>query len=153
MIIKADWKNPIKLEDGGKNNLIYAVNTEKISENGGCYVFYNKFGNAHSVLYIGKAENLRKRIEQQTNNLRLMMGIKNSIAGTKFIMYCEVSGNKKAKKFKRTIKMLEKQLIKYATLEGHELLNQRGTKIKYNKIKFTGNRDSEEIFGRKMNIS
>ena len=29
-----------------------------------------------SVLYIGKAENLRKRIEQQTNNLRLMMGIK-----------------------------------------------------------------------------
>ncbi len=153
MIIKADWKNPIKLEDGGKNNQIYAVNTEKISENGGCYVFYNKHGNSYSVLYIGKAENLQRRIEQQFNNLKLMMGIKKSIKGTKFIMCCDVPGKNKAKKFKRTIKMLEKQLIKSATLEGHELLNQKGIKIKYNQILFKGNRESEEIFGRKMNIS
>lgn len=153
MTIKAFWKEPIKLDDGKKHNLIFFTDVEKISENGGCYVFYNKFGNRLSVLYIGRAMNLRKRILEQFNNVKLMVGIKNSIMGGKFLMYCEISGNNKSKKFKKNLKILEKQLIKYAALEGHELLNQIGTKTKYKKIIFTGNRYSEDIFGRKMNIS
>ena len=150
--IKANWENPIKLDDGRVKNLIYHTNSDEISEGSGCYVFYNKYGESITILYIGKADKLRTRIEQQFNNLKLMMGIKNAINGNKYLMYCEVLGNKKSKKFKKSLKMLEKQLIKYATLEGHGLLNQKGTKIKYNHIEFKGNRDSEKMFGRKMNI-
>ena len=153
MKIEARWHDPIALSDGKKNNLIYYTDTNIIPETSGCYVFYNKHGKSISILYVGKADNLRLRIDQQFNNLKLMMGIQNAINGRKFLMYCEVLGNPKAKKFKSNVKKLEKELIKYATLEGQELLNKKGIKIKYDWIDFKGNRDSEDMFGRRMNLT
>ena len=153
MKINAHWEKAIKLKDGKKQNLIFQTEMNKLSENSGCYVFYNKHGNSITILYVGKADNLKRRIEQQLNNVKLMMGIKNSMYGKKYLMCCEVLGNKRAKRFLIAVKKLEKELIKYATLGGHELLNQIGTKIRYDQIEFTGNRDSEFMFGRKMNIN
>ncbi len=101
MKIEAHWMKNIELKDGKKQNLIFHAELDSISENAGCYVFYNKHGNSITILYIGKADNLRRRIEQQFNNLKLMMGIKNSMNGKKFLICCEVSGNKKAKKYPR----------------------------------------------------
>jgi len=77
-----------------------------------------------------------------------MMGIKNFKNGNKYLIYCEIGGKKGANK----LRTLESQLIKYAALKGHELLNKKGVKIKYNKISFSGNRDSENMFGREMYI-
>jgi hypothetical protein len=153
MKIEAHWKKKIELKDGKKKNLIFYISTENLSEKPGCYVFYNKYGNSITVLYIGKADKLKRRIEQQFNNVRLMVGLANSMKGNKYLMYCEVVGNRKSKKLQKNLKRLEKELIKYATLEGHELLNQKGTKIRYHQIEFKGNRDSENMFGRNMNIS
>jgi hypothetical protein len=147
---KAEWSKPIKLESGKKHNLIYYVNTEDIPEEPGCYVFYTNYGGAISMHYIGKGINLSSRIEQQLNNVRLMLGIKNSMSGKKYLMYFTVDGGYKTRKKK--VEMLEKQLIKYATLEGHELINIKGTKLKFDTVNFSGNRDSEAMFHRKMNI-
>lgn len=79
-----------------------------------------------------------------------MMGIKNYMNGKKFLMYFLVDGGLKTKK-KKIVK-LEKQLIKYATLEGHELINKIGTKLKFDTVNFSGNMDSGKMFGRNMNI-
>lgn len=153
MKIYANWKKPLKLMKGSRYQLLYFIDTNNLPESSGCYVFYNKHGNKITPLYIGKAENLRRRIDQQLNNLKLMFGIQKSLAGKKYMMYCEVPGNKKKKILKKKLAMLERQLIKHVTLRGFELLNQIGTKTKYHQITFNGNRESENIFGRKMNIN
>ncbi|MDE3058491.1 MAG: GIY-YIG nuclease family protein [Bacteroidota bacterium] len=153
MQIKANWKKPIELRNGRNENLIYQISFDEIPYYGGCYAFYNKWGNSITILYIGKADNIHRRVEQQFNNLKLMMGIKNAINGNKFLMFCQIQGKNGTMGYKKNVKKLERQLIKYATLEGHDLLNQKGTKIKYQQIHFKGNRDSEYMFGRKMNIS
>jgi hypothetical protein len=150
MKIDAEWSKPRKLESGKKFNLIYYVDIEELPEEPGCYVFYNKYGDSISIHYIGKADNIRKRIGQQLNNLKLMLGIKNSMKGNKFLIYFLTNGGIKSKK--KSVKILEKQLIKYATLEGHELINIKGTKLHFDKVSFKGNRDSEVLFGRNMNI-
>ncbi len=150
MKTKATWSYPIKLLSRKKHNLIYYINLDNIPEEPGCYVFYTKYAGSISMHYIGKANNLKSRIKEQLNNVRLMMGIKNYMNGKKFLMYFLVDGGLKTKK-KKIVK-LEKQLIKYATLEGHELINKIGTKLKFDTVNFSGNMDSGKMFGRNMNI-
>jgi len=64
MQIKSIWKKPIKLKSQGIGNFIFYTDLISISEMNGCYVFYNKHGKNISLLYIGKAENLRTRLTQ-----------------------------------------------------------------------------------------
>src|ERR1700758_1994904 len=89
MEISAIWSKPVRLTIGSKKNLIFYFPIEAIAEKSGCYVFYNKHGKSYSILYIGQTDNLKKRLEQQQNNVKLMMGIKNR-NGKKHLVYCEV---------------------------------------------------------------
>lgn len=152
MDINAVWQKQIKLIEGREQNLLYYWSEEKISENPGCDVFYNKHGSSISILYIGSAKNLRSRLAQQQNNVKLMMGIKNSFKkGDRFLITCTVN-LKQGQKSDKVIKLLEDNLIKIALTSGHELINIHGTKIKYEHITFKGNRDSEKMFDRKVSI-
>jgi hypothetical protein len=150
MVINATWSKPKKLENGKKHNLIYFVNSDKIPEVPRCYKFYTNFGGSISIHYIGRGNNLKSRVETQLNNARLMIGIKNSMIGKKYIMYCTIEGGNKTQIDKSV--SLEKQMIKFATLEGHELINKIGTKLKFDTVNFTGNASSRKVFKSKMNI-
>ncbi|WP_159455946.1 GIY-YIG nuclease family protein [Chitinophaga eiseniae] len=123
---------------------------EKVSNKAGCYCFCNKYGNSISIVYIGKAKNLKKRIEQQfLNNVRLMIGLKNFGNGTRILMYCEVETRMHEK-----LKILESQLIKSAAVNGHTLLNVHGTrKLVKHEIEFIKtNKAARTIFERKMKV-
>jgi GIY-YIG catalytic domain-containing protein len=152
MEINAIWSNPTKLLDGSKRNLIYFFALDKIPQESGCYIFYNKHGNSYSALYIGQADNLKKRLEQQQNNVKLMMGIKNSTSGHKHLVYCTIKP-KQGQKLNKVLKLVEDNLIDIALSNGNELLNIQGTRNKYDYIIFSGNRHSEKMFGRKINIA
>jgi hypothetical protein len=91
MDIRVVWQQPISLIDGSKQSLIYAVrDPSAIPDRPGVYVFGRRFGDTVSPLYIGKAENLTKRIEQQLNNVRLMKGIENAPTGERILLVGEL---------------------------------------------------------------
>ena len=151
MEINASWSSPIKLRVDKTKNLIYDIYLDGIPSSSGCYLFYNLHGKSYSCLYIGKADDLRIRIGQQLNNLKLMMGIKKNLNGNKFLIYCTIKPNK-GQQLKKALRILENNLIKTALSNGNELLNIQGTKRKYDSIIFNGNRDSIKLIGRKITV-
>lgn len=151
MQLNATWSKPVKLNGAKKNNLIYHFSTDNIPETFGCYIFYNLHGKSYSVLYIGQAYNIKKRVEQQMNNLRLMLGIKTNLTGTKYLIYCTIKLKQGQNRLK-VLRTIENNLIKTALSNGYELLNKQGTKRNYDQIIFKGNRASEKMIGRKISI-
>ena len=149
MNISASWSREISLKDGSKKNAIFLVEDEELPEEAGCYVFFNQFGNSRKIIYIGRANNIRARLRGQFNNLKLMIGIRNAGRGNKKLICCTVNP-KSGQKQDKIIGILEKNLIKHAFTEGHELLNIQGAKIHFHEISFTGNRISESLFNRNI---
>jgi len=151
MRINASWSKEIPLNNGAKQNMIYALNLSELPEKAGCYVIFNCYGDKCSVLYIGQAKNIRARFEQQLNNVKLMMGINNHKNGQKKVIFCTLSPAQ-GQSQRKALDTLEASLIKHSMSEGHELLNLQGTKISYDSLIFKGNRTSEKMFSRAINI-
>lgn len=142
MKFSAKWSKPLAFKKGDINS-IFSLDTSKIPKKPGCYVIYNMHGDHVTVLYIGKATGLRGRINGQLNNLRLMLGVKNSLAGKKYLIWCTLT------KGSGRVLVFERSLIRHAMSEGHQLLNIQGTRRAYtHEINMKGNRTSERIFGR-----
>jgi len=150
--IVARWRQEIRLVDGGRHNLIYYTkHLKSIPENPGVYVFARIHGRKVSPIYIGQADNLRKRIEQQFKSVPLMMGIKKLPRGKRVLIYCEPVFKRKQDR-KKVINIIEKSLIDHVLSQGSELLNKQGTKRPAHTIQFSGNRISERIIPRKVLI-
>jgi hypothetical protein len=153
MKIELNWSNPFILRDGSSSNMIYDLPTKSEIPNAtGIYIFYRKHGDSISAVYIGKADKIDQRVKQQLNNVKLMMAIKNSGAGNKFLIYGKLK-TKQGQKPNKIIKLLEKKFIAFATLNGHELVNIQGTKSKYDEIRNSGSLDIRKILSFKMNIN
>ncbi len=140
MEISIIWKKPLPLVDGSENNLIYTVadlsNFEEVS---GVYMFCRVYKKKLSPLYIGKALDLAARIRQQLNTTKLVMAIEQqSLSGAKVLVIGELQ-SKPGHVTDKCIRLVEKALIDHALAEGHELINQKGTKTPYDEITFTGN--------------
>ncbi|MFA6290507.1 MAG: hypothetical protein WC637_01925 [Victivallales bacterium] len=152
MKIELNWSTPFILLDGSSSNMVYALpENNRISNTSGIYIFYRKYGEAISAVYIGKADNISQRVNQQFNNVRLMMAIKNSGAGSKHLIYGQLKA-KQGQNVKRVIKLLERQFIAFAKLNGHNLVNIHGTKSSFHEVKNSGNLDIRKILSFKMNI-
>lgn len=78
-----------------------------------------------------------------------MNGVNYAGKGIKKFIYCTITF-KRGQKKETVLKILEKNLIRDAFIKGHSLINIHGGKIQFHTISFTGNRDSENLFGRKM---
>ena len=136
------WLAPFDLIDGTQNGLIYDVeDLNQIPESPGVYVFSRVHGETVSPLYIGKAENLSHRIEQQLNNVRLMRGIEDAEAGYRKLHVAKFIG-KKGQDSGKAIHIIESALISAALVEGYELINIKGTKTLAHTITSTGNREA-----------
>lgn len=150
--IDAKWAKPLKLLDGSKQQAIYRLaDISKIPETPGAYVFARKHGVNWVPLYIGETENLRKRTEQNLNDVWLMKGIESSSSGRRLFLYCEVK-TKKDQKLKKVLEVLQEALIEHAMSAGHQLLNTQLTKKKTHTITFKGNRASEKLAPRTMYV-
>jgi hypothetical protein len=151
MQINVQWAKPMQLKDGKKENMIYTYETENIPDAPGCYVFYNKYGSSITIFYIGKSMDIQSRLEGHKNNLKLMMGIKNYMKGNKYVMYATIKTRNK-NDIQKSIDLVERNLIKHALSQGHDLFNIQGKIIKYDEITFLGTKETIEMFGKKMNI-
>lgn len=145
MRIDLTWDRPIRLRDGSRVNLIYTCgDLERVASKPGIYIFARRFGQSLAPLYIGQALKLRNRIEQQFNNVRLMMGLKQAQAGRRILLVARLTLHPGQQK-KKVLDIEESALIKHALAEGHDLLNQQGTRTRVHAIRSKGNNSSRQI--------
>jgi len=151
--IDATWYKPLVLKDGNADNLIYSCpKFDSVPEAAGVYIFGREYGDAIFPLYIGRSTNLRLRLEQHLeHSVRLMNNIQKAPAGTRFFLFCTVS-LKRGQKEESVLQTLESALISHALAEGHQLLNEQGTRRPNHTIRFKGNRTSEAIAPRFMRV-
>lgn len=83
MNLRLQWLEPFDLSDGSKWGYVYEIeDLNFIPSVPGVYVFGRVHGQSVAPLYIGKARNLRRRVEQELKrNVRLMRGIEGAPTG------------------------------------------------------------------------
>lgn len=150
MDIQANWCEPIDLVDGSSDNLIYKCeDIDLIADSPGVYIFARIYGENVEPLYIGRASNLKRRIDQQFNNTRLMKGIENSPKGGRILLIGELE-LRPGQQAKRVLDVLEQLLIEHFLSDGYELLNRQGTKTPVHFITFSGNQISRKLVPIRM---
>lgn len=104
---------------------------------------------SRSIIYIGKAYNLRKRINEQfKGNMKLSNYIKSYGRGKRQVMCCTLQS---ARQRDKKIEVLERNLIRHELTNGHELINIQGKKVYFHEITTRrGNRIAGDLFGRKI---
>jgi hypothetical protein len=115
-----------------------------MSRKPGVYIFARTIGKIVVPLYIGQASKLKWRVEGQFNNLRLMMAIKNAAAGRRILLIARLS-LQRGQRMGKVPDIVESALIKNALAQGHDLLNQQGTRTKVHVIRSTGNSSSRKV--------
>lgn len=150
MKISLKWDKPIRLKDGSKlNQIYYCRGLERFSGKPGVYVFARKYGNSVIPLYVGQASRLSGRIEGQFNNLKLMKGIENAHAGHRILLVARIY-LKPGQRMSKVLDIVESAIIKHALAQGHDLLNQQGTKTSVHVIGSKGNASSQQVAPRTM---
>lgn len=150
--IDAEWHRPISLVDGWRVGKIYdCPNIEDVPKEAGVYVFCRQHGRRVSPLYIGRSGDLRRRLEQHLDSVRLMRALEDAATGSRLFLYCTIR-LKRGQRQERVLKVLEDALIAHALAEDHELLQKQGTKRPAHSIAFIGNRVSEAVAPRKLMV-
>jgi hypothetical protein len=149
--IEACWSKPVRLTVASAGAIYECRELDRLPAAPGVYVFYRQHGEQMDPLYIGKSTNVRKRVSEHLNSVRLMMAIYDSQAGGKHVICCEPSV-RPGQKMSKILAVLENALIDYAMAEGFELKQKQGTKRPNHQIRFTGNRTSEALVPRHMRV-
>jgi hypothetical protein len=128
MNLTVHWHKPVALK-AGKDWLIYDCDLDAIPEAPGVYVFGRLFGADLGPVYIGRADNIRKRVEQHLHgNVKLMNVLK---AHTKNGNRVVVAGewlSSPGQQQNRALPVIEAALIKHALAEGYSIFNNKGAK-------------------------
>lgn len=147
--IEAKWSHPVELRLAKTGAIYECEDLDAVPREPGIYVFGRSHGGGRSPLYIGKALNLRRRVEQQLNSVKLMTGIRDAQIGGRFLIYC-IPQLKRGQRAAQVVKIMEDALIANALACDHELLQKQGLKRPNHTIRFSGNRASEAIAPRHM---
>ncbi len=116
--IEADWSEAIELVRPSGGGLVYeSSNKNQIPDVSGAYIFARQHGDKVVPLYIGEAQNIRKRFDQHLkNSVLLMNSLRRAGNGKRIFIWCVPKPKKKQNKKKaRTI--LQDALIENALAE------------------------------------
>ena len=133
MKLNIDWNKPIPLEKVTNGDFIYSLKLEKIPEDAGIYIFARQWGKSYEALYVGKSENLRRRVHGHLNNLKLMKYLEKARTGKRVI----ITGNAmplSGQKIKNVLSALERAFIRHFLSKGHDLINNQGVRIRRHEI-------------------
>ena len=150
MELLVEWSKPITLKDGSKHYLTYELSDKdlnKISFDGGIYVFGRRYGSTIKALYVGQATNLQKRIKQQLNNAKLMNYLKGATKGNRVLLYGKAI-TKPGQTMKKFIAIVERTLIRHFLSEGCDLANKQGTRVRKHEIVCKGKQPKKFIPSR-----
>ncbi|HEY2512838.1 MAG TPA: hypothetical protein VGI39_18355 [Polyangiaceae bacterium] len=155
MDLEIRWHAPFSLREATDDeDLIYVCDQlDQVTEKHGVYFFGRKFGDDIAPIYIGRAKDIRKRIGQHlTSNVRLMKAIQKARNGERVLLTGEWIA-KKGQQEGRVLQLIEAALIKFALAEGHEIVNDKGTKTSVHTLSMKGNRaPATKVFRSTMKI-
>lgn len=137
MKISIEWSKPIPLRSGAREGMAYAVNLDDIPQIAGIYVFARQWGRSYEALYVGKSTNVRSRIRGHLNNLRLMRHLESASAGRRVLLVGRALP-RPGQKLEKVLRTLERAMIRYFLSEGHDLVNQKGVRIRRHEIASNG---------------
>ncbi len=149
MDLHIQWSKPIILKDASAENLIYKTDIAKLPTVAGIYVFGRRWGRGQfEALYVGKANSLKGRIKGHFNNLQLMQHLRNAKNGKRVILVGKVV-TKPGQKLDKCLKIMERGFIRYFLLEGHDLVNKQGVRLRRHSIMSEG-KHPKSFFPRHM---
>lgn len=137
MKLHVEWARPIMLKDGSKQNLIYVVDLNKLPTASGLYILGRRWGSDLEALYVGKANNIRSRVNGQLNNLRLMQHLRNAKTGKRIVLTGKIV-TKPGQRLEKCLLLIERGLIRYFLSEGHDLVNKQGTRLRHHEVASSG---------------
>lgn len=139
------WHTPLELRESRDTRYIYECDLEALNVWPGLYIFARTHGESIEPIYIGETENLRRRIEQHLASVPLMNGLKYARTGRRVLMVGELE-TRRGLRVKPTLQKIEQVLVREALNQGHELLNDRGTRYVTDDIVLRGNRLVRDLF-------
>jgi hypothetical protein len=128
---------PLQLKDASHENLIYSVSLDKLPSAAGIYVFGRQWSDQFEALYVGKAGRIRGRVKGQFNNLKLMQHLRNAKTGKRVLLAGRLI-TKPGQQLSKCVTLAERALIRYFLLEGHDLVNKQGTRLRRHELISSG---------------
>jgi hypothetical protein len=128
--------------------MIYGLDLAKVLSGAGIYIFGRRYGGQFEALYVGKANRIRGRVRGQLNNLSLMQHLHNAKAGRRILLEGKLIP-KPGQRLEKSLVLAERALIRYFLLEGHDLVNKQGTRIRRHELESSG-RYPKKYFPRTM---
>src|SRR5580704_12832839 len=135
--IDAAWSKPIELSETRSGASYVCPDLKGLPEEPVVYIFGRQHGKSIVPLYIGKALNLRQRMEQQFDSVKLMSRLKSGGTGSRFLIYCTPT-LKRGQQATKVVKVMDDALLALALAEGHEVRQKQGTLRPNHTIKFAG---------------
>lgn len=151
MKIELNWAEPIPLKSIHPTGYDFESLREELLHAPGIYVFARKFGGTYTPIYIGKAENVAKRLKTQFNNLRLMRQVNNwnpmdpddaskRVTGARVLFVGYLEKPRAGDNASVALRLAERSVIEHALSEGFAIVNIQMTRTKYNQVQSTGSR-------------
>ena len=135
MKLKLDWEKPVSLRASPDG--YFQLDLEGIPASPGIYIFARKWGKSYEALYVGRLQELKGRIKKHLNSLKLMAHLKNAKTGKRVLLYGTPVA-KPGQQQHKVLASLEKAFIRHFLIEGHDLVNSQGTRIRNPEIESIG---------------
>lgn len=137
MELEVRWFAPHSMRDASREGLIYTTALSQLPSAPGVYVFGRKWGRGVEVLYVGRANDIRTRVHQHLNsNVRLMQHLKQARTGGRVVIAGEFLP-KRGQRLQTCLPLIERALIRHFLSEGHDLVNNHGTRRRQHEITST----------------
>lgn len=135
MKLKLEWATPVPLKNSQLG--IYEVDLDVIPREPGIYIFARKWGKSYEALYVGRSQKLRGRIKAHLNSLKPMRHLEGAKTGRRVLIY-GIPVTKQGQSQDKVLASLEKAFIRHFLLEGHDLVNSQGVRIRNHEIESEG---------------
>jgi hypothetical protein len=157
MQIRINWQKPILLFRN-KKPAYTDDDIAEIKDTAGVYYFARAFGDNSKPFYIGETHNLRMRLKQHLNSVKIMdalRGISNPSTvkisqGPRYFHYGYLGGNAKDKK--KRLRIVQRYLINEALSMKLVLLNKQGTVVTTHSLMFEGDSEGRGVYPRSADI-
>lgn len=120
---------PIVLRNGRADGLTYVCDFDALPATCGVYIFGRAHGDNVTPLYIGQAIDIAKRVFQHFyGNVPLTNRIRDESKTSPKVVIAGEWNAGRGQRRKTCLNVIERALIRHGLAEGHQILNDKGTK-------------------------
>ena len=133
MRVFVEWNKPVPMKKAPP--LIYRLDLDRVPRDPGVYVFGRTMrgGAGIEALYVGQAMNMWRRVRGQLNNLKLMAHIRDARYGQRVLLTGSIAV-RGGQQVGKCLDLAERAFIRYFLSEGHDLVNQMGTRLRQHEV-------------------